>query len=269
LVSDIHREKQKIKKNKKIKTSLKKMGLRNSSVLCLALMLSFSSAIHCLDITKTLGQYPEFATFTKYLTETKLVEQINSAKAVTILALEDKALASLSGKPIDAIKTVIGTQVITEFYNEKRLFEAIGSHEQLPTLSPAAGLAAKIYVNLINEGEVAFSSAVEGSKADTMLVRSVTTEPDVVSVLQVTKPIVMVDASTPSTTTPSTSTPVPASGTTPTASPSGATPTASPSVGSESPKSGLADAPAPSASSRTTFGFIGAAMAFASIFVSL
>jgi hypothetical protein len=222
-------------------------------------MLSFSSAIHCLDITKTLGQYPEFATFTKYLTETKLVEQINSAKAVTILALEDKALASLSGKPIDAIKTVIGTQVITEFYNEKRLFEAIGSHEQLPTLSPAAGLAAKIYVNLINEGEVAFSSAVEGSKADTMLVRSVTTEPDVVSVLQVTKPIVMVDASTPSTTTPSTSTPVPA----------GTTPTASPSVGSESPKSGLADAPAPSASSRTTFGFIGAAMAFASIFVSL
>ncbi|XP_045805264.1 fasciclin-like arabinogalactan protein 3 [Trifolium pratense] len=220
------------------------MGLRNSFVLCLALMLSFSSAIHCIDITKTLGQYPEFTTFNKYLTETKLVEQINSAKAVTILAVEDKDLAFLSGKPIDDIKTVIGTNVITEFYDEKKLLEAIGSQVELPTLSPASGLAAKIKVQLINEGEVTFSSAVPGSKPDTFLVRTVTTEAEVVSVLKVDKPIVTVDASTTS----------------------GVTGT--PSV-AETPKSSVADAPAPSASSRATFGFIVAVMAFASIFVSL
>ncbi|MCI29006.1 hypothetical protein A2U01_0050210, partial [Trifolium medium] len=65
------------------------------------------------------------------------------------------------------------------------------------------------------------------------------------SVLKVDKPIVTVDASTTS----------------------GATPTGTPSV-AETPKSSVADAPAPSASSRTTFGFIVAVMAFASIFVS-
>ena len=216
------------------------MGLRNSSVLCLALMLSFSSAINCLDITKTLGQYPEFSTFNKYLTETKLAEQINSAKAVTILALDNAALASLSGKSVDAVKTVIGTHVITDFYDEKKLVDAVGSHAELATLSPASGSAAKVYVSLINEGEVAFGSAA-GTTFDSKLVKTVTTEPNVVSVLQVTKPIV----AAPSSTTDS-------AGTT--------------AAVAETPN---ADAPAPSASSRTTFGFVGAVMAFASIFFSL
>lgn len=232
------------------------MGLRNSYVLCMALMLSFSS-INCFDITKILGQNPEFSTFNKYLTETKLAEQINSAKAVTILALDNTDIAPLSGKSLDAIKTVIGTHIVTDFYDEKKLVEAIGSHAELATLSPASGLAAKIYVALINEGEVAFSSAVAGSTFDTKLVKTVTTEAGVVSVLQVTQPIVKVADSAPVVT------PVLASGT----AGKVASPTAA--VVAEAPKTGDAGAPAPSASSRTTFGFIGVVMAFASIFVSL
>ncbi|XP_004501250.1 fasciclin-like arabinogalactan protein 3 [Cicer arietinum] len=228
------------------------MGLRNPSILWLALMLSFSSAINCLDITKTLEQYPEFSTFNKYLTETKLVEQINGAKAVTVLAIDNKDIASLSGKSLDAVKTVIGTHVVTEFYDEKKLVEAVGSHAELATLSTASGLASKIYVGLINEGEVAFSSAVQGATFDAKLVRTVTTQPDTVSVLQVTQPIVKVAES---------STPV---------TPNGVekeVPTSS--IVAESPKSIGAEAPAPSSSSRTTFGFVGAVLAFASVFVSL
>ena len=233
------------------------MGLTNSYVLCMALMLSFSS-INCFDITKILGQNPEFSTFNKYLTETKLAEQINAAKAVTVLALDNTDIAPLAGKSLDAIKTVIGTHIVTDYYDEKKLVEAIGSHAELATLSPASGLAAKIYVALINEGEVAFSSAVAGSTFDTKLVKTVTTEAGVVSVLQVTQPIVKVADSAPAL-----STPVLASG----AAAKVASPTAS--VVAEAPKTGAAGAPAPSGSSRTTFGFIGVVMAFASIFVSL
>ncbi|CAK8568731.1 unnamed protein product [Lathyrus sativus] len=227
------------------------MGLRNSYVMCLALILSFSS-INCIDITQILGQNPEFSTFSKYLTETKLADQINAAKAVTILALDNKDIASLSGKSLDAVKTVIGTHIITDFYDEKKLFEAIGSKVALATLSPASGLASKIYVALINEGEVAFSSAVAGSTFDTKLVRPVKIEAGVVSVLQVNQPIVKVDGSVSG-----------AAGT----DTSPTTNTAS--VVGEAPGVAHATAPAPSASSRTTFGFIGAVMAFASIFVSL
>ncbi|KAI5403515.1 fasciclin-like arabinogalactan protein 14 [Lathyrus oleraceus] len=233
------------------------MGLRNSYVLCLALMLSFSS-INCIDITKILGQNPEFSTFNKYLTETKLAEQINTAKAVTILALDNTDIACLSGKSPDAVKTVIGTHIVTDFYDEKKLFEAIGSHAELATLSPASGLAAKIYVALINEGEVAFGSAIAGSTFDTKLVRTVTTEAGVISVLQVTQPIVKIVDSAPVKTTPELPSVTDGKVVSPTTN-----------VVGESPKSVVAVAPAPSASSRTTFGFIGVVMAFASIFVSL
>ncbi|CAI8599739.1 unnamed protein product [Vicia faba] len=235
------------------------MGLRNSYVLCMALMLSFSS-INCIDITTILGQNPEFSTFNKYLTETKLAEQINAAKAVTILTIDNTDIAGLSGKSLDAVKTVIGTHIITDFYDEKKLFEAIGSHAELATLSPASGLAAKIYVALINEGEVAFGSAVAGSTFDAKLVRTVKTETGVLSVLQVSQPIVKVADSAPVNAAPEI-----VSGA------AGNVASATASVVGEAPESEVAGAhaPAPSASSRTTFGFIGAVMAFASIFVAL
>ncbi|KAJ1420135.1 FAS1 domain [Sesbania bispinosa] len=222
------------------------MGLRNSSVLCLALLLAFSSTIHGLDITKQLSQYPEFESFNKYLTETKLAEQINGLKAVTVLAIDNKALSSLSGKSPDAVKAIIGNHVLVGYYDEKKLVEAQGSHTQLETLSPVSGPAKSILVALINEGEVAFSSAVKGSPFDTKLVSTVSTQPDTVSILQVTQPIVApgVESSTSS------------------SSGSGKASIA------ESPN---APAPGPSStSSRVHVSFfVGAVMVLASLFVSL
>ncbi|XP_061346265.1 fasciclin-like arabinogalactan protein 3 [Gastrolobium bilobum] len=226
------------------------MGLRNSWVLCLALMLTFSSAIHGLDITKLLSQYPEFSQFNKYLTETKLAEQINSGKKVTILALDNKALSSLSGKSQETIKAIIGTHVLPDYYDEKKLVEAQGSHTKLQTLFGASGAAKNdqgyIYVNLINEGEVAFASAVEGSPYKTLLVNTVTNQPETVAVLQVTEPIVAPGVESSS----SSSSPVVEN---------------EESLIAESP----AEAPAPSSSSRTqVMGFVGVVMALASFFVS-
>lgn len=241
-VSDIAKTRR--RENRVKGTSTEKMGLRSSSVLCLALFLAFSSSINGLDITKLLGQYPEFSSFNKYLTETKLAEQINGDRnGVTILALDNAALSSLSGKSPDAIKAIIGTHVLSEFYDEKKLMEAQGSHTPLATLSPATGLANSIYVSLVDDGEVVFGSAVKGSALDTKLVKTVTTEPGTVAVLQVTQPILVpgAQASTP----------------------------AGGSV-AESPKSHGAAAPAPaSSSSRTHMGFLGAVMAFVSLFASL
>ncbi|KAL1300912.1 hypothetical protein HN51_045539 [Arachis hypogaea] len=159
------------------------MGLRNTSVLCLALFLAFSSCIHGLDITSALSKYPEFTKFSKYLTETKLVDQINGQKAVTVLALGDDALASLDGKPRDYIKAVLANHVVTNYYDEKLLVGAVGSHEKLATLSSSG-----IFVNLINDGEVAFAPA-EKEQYESKLVRTVETQPESLSILEVHQPI--------------------------------------------------------------------------------
>ncbi|MED6125081.1 hypothetical protein PIB30_065123 [Stylosanthes scabra] len=165
------------------------MGLRITSVLCLALFLAFSSCIHGLDINTAVSKYPEFSTFSSYLTQSKLVDQINGEKAITVLALGDDAASSFSGKPEDYVKLVLENHVITNYQDEKNLFSVVGSHEKLPTLSSSG-----IFVNLINDGEVAFSAVDEKDKYESKLVRTVETQPGTVSILEVNKPIVSDDA---------------------------------------------------------------------------
>ncbi|KHN16466.1 Fasciclin-like arabinogalactan protein 14 [Glycine soja] len=163
------------------------MGYTRSSLLSVALVLAFCSSIQGLDITKLLGEYPEYAQFNKYLTETKLADQINSRNAVTVLALDDAAMASLSGKSQDAVKAILSTHVLVNFYDEKKLMEAEGSRTKVETLFQSSGVAKPnqgyIYVALINEGEIAFGSAAAAPNApfEVVLVRSVTSQPDTVS----------------------------------------------------------------------------------------
>ena len=279
------------------------MGLRNSSLLCLALFLAFSSSIQCLDITKLLGKYPEFAKFSQYLTETKLAEQINGQKAVTVLALDDSALASFSGKSPDAVKAALSSQVVVGFYDEQKLMMAQGSHEKLTTLSSATA----IFVDLIGEGEVAFAPSVQGAKYSTKLVRTVTTEPGTVSLLQVSEAIVAPSAAASSSSSSSSSPPPSSSSSSPSKPPSSsssspATPPSpaahakapaapakapakepvaeakapvaetKPAAASSSSSSSetKASAPAPSSGSRAQVGLVGgAAVALVSLFVSL
>lgn len=169
------------------------MGFKSSSLLCLAILLAVSSSIHALDIAKLLNKSPEFASFTKALTETKLIDQINSRNTITILALNDGAMGGISGKSPQAIKAILSTHVILDYFDEKKLMEAQGSGQLLTTLYQASGLAQNqqgfVKVALIGEGEIAFGSAVQGSPIDVELVKSVVSEPYNVSILQVTKPI--------------------------------------------------------------------------------
>lgn len=180
------------------------MSFKSTSLLCLALFLATSSAIHAFDITKILGQYPDFSTFNKYLTETKLADQINTRNTITVLAVDNGGLGAISGKSPAAIKAIIGTHVVLDYYDEKKLMEAQGGGEQLTTLYQTTGLAVNqqgfIKVALIGEGEIAFGSAVKGASVDAELVRTVKSEPYNISILQVSKPIVFpgADSQTPS-----------------------------------------------------------------------
>ncbi|KAJ1425775.1 FAS1 domain [Sesbania bispinosa] len=179
------------------------MGSRTSPLLCLALLLAVSSA-HAFDITQLLGQYPEFSSFNKYLTETKLADQVNSRNTITVLVVENGALSAVSGKSPQAIKAIISSHVILDYFDEKKLMEAQGSSQQLTTLYQASGLAVDqqgfLKVALVGEGEIAFGSAVSGAPVDVELVRTVTSEPYNISILQVSKPITFpgVDSQAPS-----------------------------------------------------------------------
>lgn len=233
------------------------MGFKSSSLLCLAVVLAVSSSIHALDVGKLLAKSPEFAAFTKALTETKLIDQINSRNSITILALNDGAMGGLSGKSPAATKAILSTHVILDFFDEKKLMEAQGSGQLLTTLYQASGLAQNqqgfVKVALVGEGEIAFGSAVKGSPVDVELVKSVVSQPYNVSILQVTKPITFAGVDSPSAKAPAGSAKAPIASAKAPLSAKGAKAPApidamadAPTTGAETPTSEEVTAPTPS-----------------------
>ncbi|WVY90089.1 hypothetical protein V8G54_035603 [Vigna mungo] len=168
------------------------MSLKSSSLLCIALLLALSSTINGFNITEMLEKYPELSSFNKYITESKLADQINSRNTITVLAVENGAISSISGKTPEVIKAVIGTHIILDYYDEKKLMEVQASSAQLTTLYQSTGLAVNqqgfVNVSLIGEGEIAFSPA--GTSDYSELVKTVTTQPYNISILQITKPLI-------------------------------------------------------------------------------
>ncbi|RDX70376.1 Fasciclin-like arabinogalactan protein 14, partial [Mucuna pruriens] len=171
------------------------MNCIKSSLVFLAVVLALTSTTEGFDITKILNQYPEFALFNKYLTETKLVDQINSRSTVTVLVLDDNTMATVAGNTSDVIKVIMSTQVLVNYYDEKKWVEVGATHEPMENLFQSSGAAMDnhgyIYVAVVEEGEIAFRSASTANNAayDVYLVKTVVKEPDVYSIFEVSKPI--------------------------------------------------------------------------------
>lgn len=172
------------------------MDHKASALLSLAaLFLFFTSSASAFNITKLLGTFPDFSNLNSLLLQTKLSDEINSRRTITVLAVDNGALSALSGKPTDLVKKVLSAHVILDYYDVEKL-TALGTSNKtttLTTLFQASGQAVEqqgfLNVGLINEGEIAFGSAIKGANLDSKLVKSVAAQPFNISVLQITRPI--------------------------------------------------------------------------------
>ncbi|KAF3447631.1 hypothetical protein FNV43_RR12818 [Rhamnella rubrinervis] len=226
-----------------------------SSLLFMVAFLLSSSVATAFNITKLLGNFPDFSNLNDLFTQTKLNDQINSRQTITVLAVNNAGLSGLSGKPLDLVKKVLSAHVILDYYDVQKITELGVSNKTttLTTLFQASGGAVNqqgfINIALINEGEIAFGSAVKGAKMDSKLVKMVASQPYNISVLQITQPISIpgIDSS-PSSQRPSAA-PVPAPKKSPATAPAPSkksrAPTPAPSKKSDSPApSDEAEAPA-------------------------
>jgi hypothetical protein len=234
------------------------MNSKASSVLlsfALFLLVS-SSATSAFNITRLLGRHPNFSIFNDYLTQTQISQQINTRNTITVLVIENKAIASLSGKPLDTIKKILSVHVVLDYFDVQKLTTLPKKTTILTTLFQSSGAAANqegfLNVSLINEGEIAFGSAVKGSILSSKLVTSVAAQPYNISVLQISAPIVppTVDQAPKGATPPKAATsPVAAPKKSPATPPTQA-PSSTPAVEAPAPsKEGAGDAPVVSPSS--------------------
>ncbi|XP_013688294.2 fasciclin-like arabinogalactan protein 8 [Brassica napus] len=159
-------------------------------------LLAIASTVRGYNITKILANYPDYSSFNSYLSQTKLAEEINSYPTITLLALNNDAMASFAGKrQLSVVKKVLSLLTLLDYYDPESLHQiSEGTTLSVTLYNNTAGNAPEYlgYVNITDlyGGQVAFGSAVSGSKLDSYFTKSVKQIPYSISVVEIDAPII-------------------------------------------------------------------------------
>ncbi|OAY52629.1 fasciclin-like arabinogalactan protein 14 [Manihot esculenta] len=153
--------------------------------------------VSAFNVTELLSDHSDFSNFNDKLSRTKLADTINHRKSITILAVDNGNLSPLDGLSSDAQKRVLSLHVILDYYDAAKLKKIAKKSATLTTLYQSTGQARgrQGFLNATDRGggQVAFGSAVAGSNLNSNLVKSVTSKPYDISVLQVSS-LIMPDS---------------------------------------------------------------------------
>lgn len=165
-----------------------------------SLLLSFTlsalvSTILAHNITDILSGFPEYSEFNKYLTQTKLADEINTRQTITVLALNNGAMTALAAKhPLSVIKNALSLLVVLDYYDPTKLHQISKGTTLSTTLYQTTGNAPGNlgFVNItdLQGGKVGFGSAAPGSKLDSSYTKSVKQVPYNISILEISQPII-------------------------------------------------------------------------------
>ncbi|CAF2302876.1 BnaA04g26210D [Brassica napus] len=159
-------------------------------------LLAISSTVGGYNITKILASYPDYSSFNSYLSQTKLAEEINTYPTITLLALNNDAMASFAGKrPLSVVKKALSLLTLLDYYDPESLHQiSEGTTLSVTLYNNTAGNAPEYlgYVNITDlyGGQVAFGSAVSGSKLDSYFTKSIKQIPYDISVVEIDAPII-------------------------------------------------------------------------------
>ncbi|XP_025822343.1 fasciclin-like arabinogalactan protein 3 [Panicum hallii] len=158
----------------------------------------FGAGAGTIDITKVLAGFPEFSTFSSMLTETNVALAISSRDKVTVLALNNTAVAVAFGGmlrvPRSLLADLLALHVVLDYIDEPRLgalqHDRKGEGSVVTTLlqvlrAPPRGVGF-LRIHSGDDGCAMLSSAAPGGLGRNATVeKQITAKPYSVSVLQV------------------------------------------------------------------------------------
>ena len=101
-------------------------GRRRATLLfVLALAAAAATAAEAYNITKILGEYPEYSQFNKLLTETRLAADINKRRTITVLVVANGDMGDLaaSGRTLQTKRHMLQMHVLVDYYGGKKLHQ--------------------------------------------------------------------------------------------------------------------------------------------------
>lgn len=161
--------------------------------LCLS---SISTLANASNITDILAPFPEYSEFNKYLSETKLADEINSRTTITVLALTNGAVDSLvANLTPPAIKAALSCHVLLDYFDGAKLHDlsngSIISTTLYQTTGNAPGNLGSINITDLKGGKVGFGSSAPGSPLASTYTKSIEKIPYNISVVEISAPIIV------------------------------------------------------------------------------
>ncbi|PPS06306.1 hypothetical protein GOBAR_AA14348 [Gossypium barbadense] len=159
-----------------------------------AILLALSTTCTALNITKSLAPYSDYSTLSDLFSKTKLTDAINRRQTITILALDNNSIQSITDRSSDELRKILMNHIILDYYDRQKIQKLGKKSALLTTLYQTTGSAINqqgfVNITRIARGEVVFGSAVKGAPLVGKLLGSVISQPFNLSVLHISTPIV-------------------------------------------------------------------------------
>lgn len=170
------------------------MASKFHTVFFLLPFLLFTAAT-AFNITLILGQFSDFSNLNNLLTQTQLASEINGRQTITVLAVNNAALSSVSNLPTDVLKKVLALHVVLDYFDHDKFSKLSNGSVIVTTLFQATGIGTgqiNGFLNMTNmgNGEIALGSAAPGSNLTSRFVSVLVTHPYNISVVQISGVIV-------------------------------------------------------------------------------
>ncbi|CAD5329626.1 Fasciclin-like arabinogalactan protein 5 [Arabidopsis thaliana] len=170
------------------------MGLKASlSLLSLTILLVFSKVVTANNITLAFQKYSKFSTMRDLFIKTKLIAAIDKYQTITVLAVSNDAISSITNRSEVELRNILMTHVILDYYDELKLQGMREKSIMLTTLYQTTGLGEQMngFLNVSkSKGRVYFGSEVKNSPLNAEYVSTVYHNPYNLSIIQITMPIV-------------------------------------------------------------------------------
>uniref|UniRef100_A0A0D9VFQ5 FAS1 domain-containing protein n=1 Tax=Leersia perrieri TaxID=77586 RepID=A0A0D9VFQ5_9ORYZ len=161
-----------------------------SRILLPLLLVAAASpaALAGFDVGQMLADKPQYATFLKLMTQTKVAEETNRLKSASLLVLPDKAVKPIASLPADKQRLAISNHVLLKYFDPIQLGEMKDRTAMLPTLLSVADKRLGV-VNYTKAADGQMYFGAPGAACVSKLVKVVAARPYAVSIMEVSEAI--------------------------------------------------------------------------------
>ncbi|CAN6251479.1 unnamed protein product [Urochloa humidicola] len=146
------------------------------------------AALAAFDVIQMLVDKPQYAGFTKLLSQTSVAADANQLRAASLLVVPDKTVGALSKLPADKLKAAVANHVLLSYFDPIKLDEMKTRTAMLPTLLSNTDKAQGVLnYSKADDGQMYFGAP--GAPCVAKLVKVVAARPYSISIMEISEPI--------------------------------------------------------------------------------